>query len=527
MRWGALLGVWLCFGASAANAAPEELRVAVVVGSDDGLRGEAPLDYAEADARRFHQLLLHAGSVAPEHAFLVTEGGADGVRLALARARELLARARRQGPGALVFYVSAHADAESLHLAGTRLPLAELRRLLADMPATLRLALVDACRTPAVARAKGGTPSTAEVPVRLEAPSEVEGTVWLMASSEGEPAQEWASLRGALFTHHVLAGLRGLADADDDGAVTLAELYTHAWRHTLASSALSGAGAQHPSFDIRLSGWGEWVLARPAGMGASLVLGEDVEGHLWVADHQQELVAELHKARGSSTRLAVRPGRYRVVRPEGTFAEAVDVQLGWRAERVLTRSDFLRVPLQRARWRGGTPLALRPWEASVGYAVSSGSLQGLGAAHFGEVGLRHRWSRSVARARLGLTRAGMERESFTLSQTELQVALGGGLLLPAGPVELTVGAEARATWVWQSLRRVDEEQAGRIFGVGEAGRWGIIPGLGPFVAATYPLAERLQLGVEGAAGVTHAPRYDGKAELQPSVQLRAALHVAL
>ncbi|WP_163999548.1 caspase family protein [Pyxidicoccus caerfyrddinensis] len=505
----------------------EEQRVAVVVGSDEGLPGETPLEYAEADARRFHQLLLHAGKVAPEHAFLVTEGGADGVRLALARARELLARARPKRPGALVFYVSAHADAEALHLAGTRLPLAELKQLLADMPATLRLALVDACRTPVITRAKGGTPSAAEVAVRLEAPSEVEGTVLLMAASDGEPAQEWASLRGALFTHHVLGGLRGLADVNEDGAVTLAELYSHAWRHTLASSTQSGAGAQHPSFDIHLSGWGEWVLARPEGLGASLVLGEDVEGSLWVADHEQELVAEIRKARGTSTRLAVRPGRYRVVRPDGMFAEAADVLLGWRAERVLTRSDFLRVPGQRARLRGGAPLALRPWEASVGYAVSSGSLQGLGAAHFGEVGLRHRWSRTVVRARLGLTRAGMERESFSLSQTELQVALGGGLSFPAGPVELTAGAEARATWVWQSLRRVDEEQAGRIFGVGEAGRWGIIPGLGPFVAATYPLAERLQLGLEGAAGVTRAPRYDGKAELQPSVQLRAAVHWAL
>ncbi|KFA87001.1 hypothetical protein [Archangium violaceum] len=191
-------------------------------------------------------------------------------------------------------------------------------------------------------------------------------------------------------------------------------------------STRSGAGTQHPGFDIRLSGWGEWVMARPARLGASLVLGEDLEGSLWVADHRQELVAEIRKYRGESTRLAVRPGLYRVVRPEGTFAEATDVRVGWSAERVLSRADFIRVPLQRARLRGSGPLVLRPWDVSAGYGLSTGSVRGMGAEHFGEVGLRQRWSRASAHARFGFTRAYMERELFSLSQTELRLSLGGG-----------------------------------------------------------------------------------------------------
>lgn len=526
MRWGALAALLLCSGASAAGVA-DELRVAVVVGSDVGVGGDAPLEYAEADARRFHQMLLEVGSVSPENAFLVTAGDAAAVRRALAEAQRVLARARPHGPSALVLYVSAHADAESLHLEGTRLPLAELRQSLAAMPATLRLAILDACRTPVASRAKGGVPVSDEVPVRVEVPSPVEGTVLLMSAAEGEPAQEWPSLRGSLFTHHVLSGLRGLADGDGDGAITLGEVYAYAWRHTLAGSTLGGAGTQHPSFDIRLSGWGEWVLARPARLGASLVLGEDVEGSLWVSDQREELVAELRKSRGESTRLAVRPGRYRVVLPRGGFAEATDVLLGWRAERVLTRADFIRVPLQRARLRGSAPLVPRPWEVSAGYALSSGSVRGMAPEHFGEVGLRHRWPRAAAHARLGLTRARMERETFALSQTELGLSLGGGLLLPAGPVELSLGAEARGTWVRQTIRRVDAEQAGRIYGIEEPPRWGIIWGVGPFASVTYSLSERLLLGVAGSAGLTLAPRYDGSADLRPSARLHLSVSWAL
>ncbi|WNG33759.1 caspase family protein [Archangium violaceum] len=526
MRWVALAALLLCSRAWAAGAA-DELRVAVVVGSNVGVGGDAPLEYAEADARRFHQLLLEVGGVSPEHSFLVAAGDAAAVRRALAEAQRVLVRSKPHGPRALVFYVSSHADAEALHLEGTRLPLAELRQWLAATPASLRLAIVDACRTPVPSRAKGGVPVAQEVPVRLEVPSQVEGTVLLMSAAEGEPAQEWPSLRGSLFTHHVLSALRGLADGDGDGAISLAELYAYAWRHTLAGSSLSGAGTQHPSFDIRLSGWGEWVMARPARLGASLVLGEDVEGSLWIADHRQELVAEIRKYKGESTRLAVRPGRYRVVLPRGRFAEATDVLLGQRAERVLTRADFVRVPLEGARLRGSEPLVLRPWDVSIGYALSTGSVRGMAPEHFGELGLRHRGSRVAAHARLGFTRARMERETFSLSQSELRLSLGAGFLLHAGPVELTLGAEGQGTWVRQSITRVDEEQAGRIFGIKEPPRWGLIWGVGPFASVTYPLSERLLLGVEGAAGLTRSPRHDGSADVRPSAQVHLSVHWAL
>ena len=81
--------------------------------------------------------------------------------------------------------------------------------------------------------------------------------------------------------------------------------------------------------------------------------------------------------------------------------------------------------------------------------------------------------------------------------------------------------------VRQTIRRVDAEQDGRIFGIKEPPRWGLIWGLGPFATVTYPLAERLLLGVEGTAGLTHTPRHDGSADFRPSAQLHVSVHWAL
>jgi uncharacterized caspase-like protein len=65
------------------------------------------------------------------------------------------------------------------------------------------------------------------------------GLVWLFASDTGEAAQESDELRGALFTHYWVSGLRGAADANGDGRVTLAESYDFAYSQTLYRSAQS------------------------------------------------------------------------------------------------------------------------------------------------------------------------------------------------------------------------------------------------------------------------------------------------
>ena len=63
---------------------------------------------------------------------------------------------------------------------------------------------------------------------------DVRGTAFIASTAVGEAAQESQALGGSFFTHHLETGLRGAADADGDGLVTLGRgLPLHLRRHRL------------------------------------------------------------------------------------------------------------------------------------------------------------------------------------------------------------------------------------------------------------------------------------------------------
>jgi hypothetical protein len=129
-------------------------RHAIVIGDNQGDRDEVILRYAEAVARRLGEVLRSVGGFFPEDVELLNGVTAEDVRRALIR---LNARLRQSNASTMLFvFYSGHADAESLHLGGTRLPLHELRDLTAGSPADVRVLVVDSCRSGALTRVKGG-----------------------------------------------------------------------------------------------------------------------------------------------------------------------------------------------------------------------------------------------------------------------------------------------------------------------------------------------------------------------------------
>ena len=57
----------------------------------------------------------------------------------------------------LIFYFSGHSDGQALELGRERVTFDDLRRLLAQTNADVRVAIVDSCRSGALLAAKGGT----------------------------------------------------------------------------------------------------------------------------------------------------------------------------------------------------------------------------------------------------------------------------------------------------------------------------------------------------------------------------------
>src|SRR5262249_26706119 len=91
-------------------------------------------------------------------------------------------------------------------------------------------------------------------------------------------------------------------------------------------------GAQHPSYDISLSGTGDVVMTDVRDTSSTLVLGEDLEGRFFIRTMSQELVVELYKPAGRKVELALQAGRYevRIERTRGALVTKADVPDGTR-----------------------------------------------------------------------------------------------------------------------------------------------------------------------------------------------------
>lgn len=203
-------------------------------------------------------VLQEVGGVRPENLVLLRGRDAATARRALIAVNQ---RIRDAGPETmLLVYYSGHADAASLHLGASALELGELEQLVRGSAAGFRLLVLDACRSGALTRVKGGTPIP---PFELQVSERLagEGAVFLTSSAASEDSQESDQLRGSFFTHALVSGLLGAADEDGDGLVTLEEAYRHAYDATLRGSSGSLAGLQHPTFRYEVRGRGDVVLA--------------------------------------------------------------------------------------------------------------------------------------------------------------------------------------------------------------------------------------------------------------------------
>jgi hypothetical protein len=349
---GALLAGALFAGVASADE-PTVRRFALLAGANDGGPERVPLVYAGTDARTMAAVLSRYGGVDANDILVLK----DPVRLELEAAfAELATRidaaeARHRRTEVVVYY-SGHSDASGLLLSGGALSYTDLRASLDALPADVRVAILDSCSSGALVRGKGGV----AVPGFLvEEGSDVEGHAFLTSSSADEISQEADALGGSFFTHALVTGLRGGADTDLDGQVTLNEAYRFAYDETLARTEGTRYGPQHAAYDIQLSGSGDLVMTDLRRKSAALELGAGVQGLVMVRDEEGRLVAELRKPAGRSVLLRLDPGAYTVTARE---ADAT-----WRARAAVTasgvatldREDFSGFALADARARGDTP----------------------------------------------------------------------------------------------------------------------------------------------------------------------------
>ncbi len=342
---------------TAAQAEPMR-RFALVIGNDEGGGDTRPLRYAREDARKMHGLLLRLGGVSPGDARLLLNDEAQEVLSALTALERQVQAARARGERtALLIYYSGHAKDGALRLGDTRLPFDTLKQRLAQAPSDIRLAILDSCRSGAMTRTKGARRAPAFA-IDSGASRDARGMVILTSSAADEDSQESDTIGGSYFSHHLTSGLLGDADRSGDGRVTLFEAYSHAYARTVADTADSSVGPQHPTFSYDLAGNGDLVLTDLRASEGLVVPPHAPEGSYYFVDPAGLVVAELAKAEGVERRVALAPGTYRVKRrlADRLRIGEVEVRRGQEAvldEARLRDAPFSDDPVKGARG-GGT-----------------------------------------------------------------------------------------------------------------------------------------------------------------------------
>jgi hypothetical protein len=317
-----LLAAAVCLFPARAHA----VRLALLIGNDEGHAEDARLHYAQSDATRLAATLTRIGGFAPDATLVLLGRTAGEVKQAIAGVAARL----RAAPGdhLVVVYYSGHADAQALHLGTSSYPFADLKEEIAALPAAARVLILDACQAGVLTRAKGGHPGLGfDLPPGTVEP--LRGLAILAASAGSELAQESDPLGGSVFTHHLQLGLSGLADRNHDGIVTLAEAFDYASERTVAATLATTIGPQHPTFRLDLAGRDELVLTRPGVRGAGYgQIRLDVPGWYFIRRQDGTIAAEVVSAGGEA--LALDPGAYEVTRrrPKGLDVAAVTVGEG-------------------------------------------------------------------------------------------------------------------------------------------------------------------------------------------------------
>jgi hypothetical protein len=307
-----------------AAAPPPPQRFAVVVGANAAAPGREKLRFAHRDAQEMAEVLARTGEFPLAQVTLLLDPAPEVVLAALDAALSHASSARE---GALVlFYYSGHSDTEVLFPGGQPLALAALRDRLESAAATVRVGILDACRGGGWTQAKG---FTREAPLDIRSPLELrsEGSALLASSSGLESAHESEMLAGSFFTHHLVAGLRGAADRNADGEVTLAEAFAYAKELTIRDSSLQAEGPQHPSYQLNMRGRSDLPVARVNASDTVVELRQS-EGPLQVIQLTTGLVILELPHGNRAVRVAVSPGRYlvRSKGPDGVRAREIALE---------------------------------------------------------------------------------------------------------------------------------------------------------------------------------------------------------
>jgi uncharacterized caspase-like protein len=271
--------------ATAPAPAPEPAReawaVVIGVGRYDNL-GIPYLKYSVPDAEAVYDVLTTTAGFQKDHVLLLTDRAERkptlrNVKYALGT---FLARSARRDDTVIVFFAGHGApevdprgierdglakylipsDADPDDLFSTALPMDDLQTIFGRIEAERVVMFLDACYSGAAAGPGGGrtfasrkTRAGSVDDLFLERLTRAKGRAIITASKPAEVSIELPELGHGIFTYFLIEGLRGAADLNRDGIVSLQELYEYVEQQVSRKSRAVG-GNQHPLMKGELEG---------------------------------------------------------------------------------------------------------------------------------------------------------------------------------------------------------------------------------------------------------------------------------
>jgi len=425
----ATLIVWGMFGETVARA--ETRRIAVVVGNNRGAENQPTLRYAETDASKMARLLVEIGNVDGEDILLLQGQSpadlADALRSAGKRAKTW-----HNQPDVrvlLLFYFSGHSDGKALELGAQQVTFEQLKGWIGQVDADVRLLVIDSCKSGSLLQSKGGIRvSPFEIRMNDDLPNL--GEALITSSAANESALESEEIRGSIFTHYFVSGLRGAADTSGDGRVSLAEAYKYAFVHTASATAATLAGIQHPSYDYRLSGQGELILTNLSGTSATLTLPAGFDRVLISNLLRDEIAVELTPH--ASSKVALQPGRYGVRAWKSGRQFVASVRLADQSQNALRTEDFVEVHNELTARAKGTGAESVDREASWNTFVALGWTKGVALDLGGGITAIRVSMRSAKARGFTLNMDGAIGETAAFTEYRAAASVGYGLGMASG-----------------------------------------------------------------------------------------------
>jgi hypothetical protein len=235
---------------------------ALVVGINE-YQNVRKLKYAVNDARAFYNLLVDQNRIPEENVILLTNQQANLRNLRRAMGTQLKKRAGKEDM-VIIFFAGHGAtekdvtspdgdglekyllpvDAELDDIYTSAIPMREISHIFRRIKSERIIFIADSCYSGAsggrTINVSGIRSSLSDA--FLDRISGGKGTVIITASGANEVSMESDEFKHGIFTYFLLEGLKGKADVDDDGLITVDELYRYVSDHVARASSQE----QHP-----------------------------------------------------------------------------------------------------------------------------------------------------------------------------------------------------------------------------------------------------------------------------------------